>query len=432
MSPLSRREFLGTAARAGAGFWVAGRQLSFGQEKSPNARLNIGFVGVGGMRGKDHLGACAGETVAALCDVDDRTLAHAAAQYPKAASYNDFRLMLEKEKGLDAVVLSIPDHVHVPAAVMAMRLGKHVYCEKPLAHSVYEARVAAETALKTKVATQMGTQIHAENNYRRVVELVQSGAIGGVREVQVFVGGHIWTASSLPGDDVPCPAHVHWDLWLGPAAERPYSRQYHPTNWRSFWNFGGGHLGDMGCHHIDLAFWALKLRHPRTIQARGPEVNPDGAPPWLEVTWEFDARGEMPPVRLVWTHGEKKPAIFQERKLPEWGNGTLFVGEKGMLLADYGKHKLLPEDDFRDFRRPEPTIPNSIGHHAEWIRGAKTGEPTLCNFDYSGALTETVLLGNVAYRTGQKIEWDAAALKARNCPQANAFLRREYRKGWTL
>jgi predicted dehydrogenase len=419
---MNRREFLkGTAA---AGVWLASApRLS----ASPNEKLAVGMIGVAGMRGGDHLRAMASENIAALCDVDATFLEKAGAAHPKAARYSDFREMLEKEKTLDAVVVSTPDHIHAPAAVMAMRMGKHVYVEKPLAHTVSEARLMAETAAKHKVATQMGTQIHAEPNYRRVVEKVQAGAIGSVREVHVWLGRTPWTASGLPKSEEP-PAHLHWDLWVGPARERPYSKRYHPQGWRCYWNFGGGHLADMGCHFIDLPFWALKLRHPLTAEAEGPPVDEHGAPPWLVARWQFPARGELPPVALTWYHGEKQPPQLEEGKLGDWkGAGVLFVGEKGLLVSNYGAHRVLPEA-----AAPEKAIPDSPGHHREWIEAAKGGKPALCNFDYSGALTEAVLLGNVAYRVGKKLEWDAGALKATNSPEADRFIRREYRKGWSL
>jgi predicted dehydrogenase len=316
--------------------------------------------------------------------------------------------------------------MHAPIGVAAMKLGRHVYCEKPLAHSVHEVRVMRETAAKMKVATQMGTQIHSEDNYRRVVELVKAGAIGKISEAHVWVGG-AWTAKGLPAGAPPTPAHLSWDLWLGAAEERPYNGAYHPIGWRCYWNFGGGHLADMGCHYIDLAFWALDLRTPLTAEAEGPPVDEHGAPPWLIARWEF------PQAKLTWYHGDRRPPHLAEGKLGDWkGNGVLFIGEKGMLVSDYGRHKLLPEGDFKDYKRPEPTIAKSIGHHREWIEACKGRGTTLCNFDYSGALAETVLLGNVAYRAGKKLEWDAVALKAKNCPEADRYLRRDYRKGWSL
>jgi len=430
---VNRRQFLRDTGTAAAGFWIAGRQLGYGQEKSPNAKLNVGHIGVAGMRGADHRGAMSGQNQVALCDVDEKFLGQGAVTLPKAATYTDFREMLEKEKSLDCVVVSTPDHIHAPAGVMAMKLGRHLYSEKPLARTVYEVRVMTETARERKLQTQMGTQIHAGDNYRRVVELVQGGAIGKVSEAHVWLGGTQWTASGLPRESGPAPAGLHWDLWLGPSEERPYSTRYHPAKWRCYWNFGGGHLADMGCHFIDLVFWALKLSHCTSVEAEGPEPDEHGAPPWLVAKWSFPARGELPPVKLTWYHGDKQPAALAEGKLGAWkGPGILFVGEKGMIASNYGAHTLLPEADFKDFQRPEPTIAKSLGHHQEWIEAIRGGAAPLCRFDYSGPLAETVLLGNVAFRSGKKIEWDAAALKAKGCPEADPFLRREYRKGWTL
>ena len=428
---MNRREFLKRAGAAGVGFWTSAR-FAPARGYPRNARLNVAVIGAAGMRGADNTQGVSSETLLAFCDVDEKNLARALAKYPRAVPYHDFRIMLEKEKSLDAIVISTPDHIHAPAGVMAMKLGKHVYSEKPLAHSVFEARTLAKLAAERKLATQLGTQIHAGSNYRRAVELIQAGAVGPVEEVHVWVGG-AWTAGDLPKSYPPCPPHLHWDLWLGPAAERPYHPEYHPVNWRKWWNFGGGHLADMGCHWIDLAFWALKLRHPLTVEAQGPPAHPEGAPPWLVVTWTFPARESLPPVTLKWYHGDRKPPHATDGRLGDWkGNGVLFVGKKGMLLADYGNHRLLPAEDFKDYARPPKSIPESIGHHAEWVKACKDGSPTTCNFDYSGALSEAVLLGNVAYRTGKKLEWDAQALKAKNGPEADRFLRREYRKGWAL
>lgn len=426
---ITRRQLLAGSA----GFWIAGVSRGYGQESSPNAKLNVGIVGVAGMRGADHLAQMSSQSITALCDIDEKNLAQGSTKVPAAATYVDFREMLEKEKSLDCVVLSTPDHVHAAAAVMALRLGKHVYTEKPMARTVHEVRVMTELAAQKKLQTQMGTQIHAGDNYRRVVEKIQAGMIGKVSEVHVWLGPTPWTASGLPKDGGPAPAGLHWDLWLGPSEERPYSPRYHPAKWRCYWNFGGGHLADMGCHYMDLAFWALKLRHPLTAEAEGPEPDEHGAPPWLVARWTFPARGDLAPVALTWYHGDKVPAALSEGRLGDWkGAGVLFVGEKGLLVSNYGAHRLLPEAAFKDAPAPAPSIPKSIGHHQEWVAAIRGGPPALCSFDYAGPLAETVLLGNVAYRAKAKLDWDAAALKARNCPAADAFLRREYRKGWTL
>jgi predicted dehydrogenase len=361
--------------------------------------------------------------------VDQQRGGEAFEKYPQAARYRDFRRMLEKETRLDAVVISTPDHTHVPAAVMAMKLGLHCYCEKPLSHTVYEARVAARVAAENKVVTQLGTQIHAGDNYRRAVEIVQAGTLGPVREVHVWVGTQ-WGGGDRPSETPPVPDHLDWDLWLGPAPERSYHSTYVPYYWRRWWDFGNGALGDMGCHYMDLAFWALGLRHPTTIEADGPPVHPETAPLGVTVRYEYPARGDQPAVNLTWYDGDRNPKELHGHKMP--GAGVLFVGEKGMLFSDYGSHRLLPESEFEGFEPPEPTIPSSIGHHREWIEACKTGGETTCNFDYSGALTEAVLLGVVSYRAGKRLEWDAANLKATNCPEADEYLRREYRKGWTL
>ncbi len=424
---LSRRGFLQGFAAAGA---VATLGTPVARARAgPNERLKIGVIGTAG-RALDNIGGVQGEEIVALCDIDDLLLGKASERFPRAKTYADFRELIEAG-GLDAVVVSTADHTHAPAAAMALRMGVHVYCEKPLSHSVHEARVLARLAQEAKVATQLGTQIHAGENYRRVVELIRAGAIGPVRECHVWCGKS-WSGGERPTDTPPVPKALHWGLWLGPAPQRPYHPDYLPANWRRWWDFGGGTLGDMACHYMDLPFWALDLRHPTSVASEGPPPHPETTPAWMIVRYEFPARGDQPATTLAWYDGGKRPAILAEKSLPDWGDGVLFVGDKGMLLADYNRRVLLPEDQFRDFKAPEPTIPNSIGHHAEWIAACKDGGKTTCHFSYSGALTEAVLLGNVAYRVGRKLDWDAEALKARDCPEADKFLRREYRKGWTL
>ena len=429
---LSRRQMLRQTALAGIGVWTTAKSWGGQTPRSPNEKLHVAGIGVGGMGGADIAG-CAGENVVALCDVDDRRAADSFKRFPQAKRYRDFRKMLdEMGRQIDAVVVGTPDHSHAPPAVMAMKMGKHCYCEKPLAHTVFEARTMIEVARKNKLATQMGTQIHAGENYRRVVELIECGAIGPVGEV------HVWHPVAYGGGDrpqetPPVPPELDWDLWLGPAPYRPYHPCYLPGSWRSWWDFGTGGLGDFGCHYMDLPFWALKLRHPTTVQTDGPPIHPERTSPGLVVRYEFPARGDLPPVKMTWYDGGKRPPFLAERKIPGWGAAVLFLGAKGMLIADYGRHQLLPEDQYAGFQRPEPTIPKSIGHHAEWIRACKTGEPTTCNFDYSGALAEAVLLGTVSHRVGgKKLQWDPVQLKAIGCPEADPFIRKEYRQGWTL
>jgi len=400
-------------------------------QQTPNEKLNIAMIGCGG-RGAANLGTVRSENIVALCDVDDRRAARTFDQFPDASKFADFRVMLDKMgREVDAVVVSTPDHIHAPASVTAMRHGKHCYCEKPLTHEIFEARTAAEVAIENKLATQMGTQIHAGSNYRRVVELVQSGSIGEIRECHVWIN-RAEGGGERPTDTPPVPEGLDWDLWLGPAPYRPYHPCYLPRQWNFWWDFGGGNLAAMGCHYFDLPFWALRLRHPTSAETTGPPLHPETTPNWLTIQYEFPQRGELPAVALFYYDGGRRPELLKELGLTDWGSGVLFVGAKGKLIADYGRRKLLPENEFADFQPPDPFVPNSTGHHREWIEACKTCGATTCNFDYSGAVTETVLLGNVSYRAGQKIEWDAKNMKATNCPDADKYIRREYRKGWTL
>lgn len=426
----SRRRFLQTtAAVSAASLFPASLRAD---KSSANDRLHVGVIGIAGQGSYDlNETAGAGAEIVALCDVHESRpeVGKMRERFPKASFDADFRKLLDR-KGLDAIVIATPDHTHAVATVAALQSGHHVYCEKPLTHTVHEARVVMETAAKNKRVTQMGTQIHAGGNYRRVVELVQSGAIGPVREVHVWCGKS-WGGGDRPKDTPPVPAGLHYDLWVGPAPYRPYHPTYIPFNWRRWWDFGGGTLADMACHYMDLPFWALGLKHPTHVAAEGPPPNPETAAIALKVCYDFPARGEQPAVKLTWYDGGKRPPHFKEGKLPQWGDGVLFVGSKGMLLADYGRHVLLPEKDFADYRRPRPFIPDSIGHHKEWVEACKTGATTSCHFGYAGPLTETVLLGNVSYRLGKAFDWDAAKLHASE-PEAERFLRKEYRKGWTL
>ncbi len=430
----NRRSFLKETTAAGVGFWVAAGTTS-AQDTSPNEKLNIGIVGVAG-RGGANTNGVAGENIVALCDIDEHRLGKAADRFPKAKKYIDWRKMVD-QKDLDAVVVSTADQVHALCSIWAMNRDLSVYCEKPLAHSVYEARAVQEKYIekRDRLSSQMGTQIHAGGNFRRVVELIQSGAIGPVHEAHCWCG-RIGPGGELPQGEHPVPEHLHWDLWLGPAPFRPYNSKYMPGNmtWNRYWDYGNGTLGDMGSHVIDLAFWALKLRDPLTCEAKGdPSVASSYTNArWMVINWDHPARDGMPPVKLTWYDGIQRPESPPGFDLKKWGLGMMFIGEKGTVLADYGKHFLLPEDKFRDFERPEQSIAPSLGHHKEWIHACKTGEPTTCNFDYSGKLIEHNLLGNVSYRVGKKLEWDCKALKATNCPEADEFIRREYREGWVL
>ena len=440
-SGVSRRRFLAGATAAAGGFWIAGRGAWADEAKAavdPEQKVRLGIIGVTG-RAEGNLNeegnAIASQEIVAICDVDESNLAKAAKRFDKAARYADFRKLLER-KDLDGVVISTADHCHAPATLIALSTSKHVYCEKPLTHTVEEARQVALTAKKYKRVTQMGTQIHAGDNYRRVVELVQGGAIGPVKEVHVVLGGARWHATGEPKDAAVVPATLDYDLWVGPQPMTPYHKVYHPASWRSYWHWGTGTLGDMGCHFIDLPFWALGLRHPTRVSADGPPVDAVGCPQWLVATWDFPAVDKRPPVKMTWYHGDKKPAEWDTWGIPQGKNtGVVFVGEKGQLFSDYKMHKLMPAERFSDYAAPAKSIPTSLGHHREWLSAIRKNDPsaTTCNFDYSGAVAETVLLGTVAFRAGKPLDWDALALKATNAPEADAIIRQpEYRKGWGM
>lgn len=430
---ITRRSFLqSTAALAAA----MATPLSFSDTArrlfASNEKLRIGVIGVGN-RGFDNLMGVKTEHIAALCDVDDTMMARAAKEFPEAKHYIDFREMIDarKELDLDAVVVSTPDHTHAPAAAMALRNRLHVYCEKPLTHTVHEARVLAQLARKYDRVTQMGTQIHAGGNYRRVVELIRTGAIGQVSEVHVFCD-KTWSGGERPADTPPVPKTLHYDLWLGPAPYRPYHSAYHPAGWRRWWDFGGGTLADMGCHYLDLAHWALELTTPVGISARGPKLHRETTPTWLEVTWNHPHRGGRRAVDVTWYDGSARAEVLKKYGLEAWTDGVFFVGENGWLIADYGRHQLGPAADFDGFTPPDPFLPDSIGHHAEWIAACKDRRPTTCNFDYAGALTETVLLGNIAYRAGETLRYDRVRVDTPGCEYARNLLHRWYRSGWSL
>jgi predicted dehydrogenase len=429
---LNRRKFLQETTFGTASFLLV-MPWARGQHSSANDRLNIGMIGVANQANYD-LTNVATENIVALCDVDQNYLAAAAQKFPTAKTYDDFRRLLE-QKDIDAVVVATPDHTHAVATVAALRSGRHVYCEKPLTRTLSECGVVMEAARKAKRATQIGTQIHAGKNYRRVVELVQRDTIGPVKEV------HVWVSATYGGkdrpSDSPVPSNLHYDLWLGPVPYRPYSPEYVPFKWRNWWAFGGGALADFGCHYMDLPHWALGLGAPKSAEVvEGPPLHAESTPPWLVVRYEHAERKELsrPAVKLTWYHGGKQPpaSVLSSDLAEKWKNGVLFVGTKGMLLSDYNRHKLLPEDRFIGLAPPRPFIPDSIGHHAEWIHACKTGSPTTCHFGYSGPLTEAALLGNVAFRVGKKIEWDSANLRAKGCPEAEEFIQHHYREGWKI
>lgn len=431
---MDRRDFIRTLSLATAGATLTGCQSFNARPRkiSANEKLNIGVIGVSGRGGDNLRGVAAADNIVALCDVDTTRLGAAAQKFPSAKTYADFRELID-QRDIDAIVVSTPDHTHAVATAAALRSGRHVYCEKPLTHTVSEARIITNLARKTGLVTQMGNQIHSENNYRRVVELVQSGAIGPVSEV------HVWANSAYGGTEAPkerppVPANLNWDLWLGPVKPHPYHPEFAHFKWRNWWHFGGGSLADFGCHYMDLPFWALNLKYPTSVEPiDGPPVHKESTPTWLIVRYTFPTlKGSDRPLQLTWYHGGRRPKIVDDQLFAKYRGGVLFIGEKGMLISDYGKHTLLPEEKFKDFQRPPQFIPSSVGHHKEWIQAIKTGGTPTCTFEYSGPLSEAALLGNVAYRVGKKLEWDAAKVRATNCPEADEFIQHHYRSGWRL
>jgi len=459
-SSLTRRRFLESCALASASLSLAGCTTTgtsaSGRPRqiSANEKLNIGVIGAGG-KGESDTDECAKqhENIVALCDIDDNRLRARGEKFPEARLFNDYRKMLEEVKELDAVIVATPDHHHAPASIMAMKMGKHVYCQKPLTHSVYEARLMRQTAAKYKVATQMGNQGSAESGLRRAIEVIQSGAIGSVHQVHVWSNRPIWPQGmDRPTDTPPCPPNIHWDLFLGPAPERPYHPAYQPFKWRGWVDYGTGALGDMACHTANMPFRALKLGYPTSIEAESSGFNGESYPKSSKIRFEFPAREGLAPVSFFWYDGGNKPSNDtaemvlnyiakqkdkegnpRERKLP--GSGCLLIGDKGHIFSpdDYGaQFYLLPEKQFVDFKGPDQTIARSPGHYKEWLDACKGGKPAFSNFDIAAYLTEIILLGCVALRAGKKIEWDGPKMRSTNAPEVAAFVKREYRSGWKI
>jgi len=412
-----------------------------------NEKLDLAIVGAGG-RGASNLGDVSSENIVALCDVDEKRTAEAARQFPDAKCHVDFRKMLDEMHGqIDAVVVSTPDHTHAVATVAAMKLGKHAYCEKPLTRTVVEARTMRETAAARGLVTQMGNQGSASEGLRRGVELAWAGVIGEVREANVWFGGGNGPADR-PQEQPPVPEGLHWDLWLGPAPERPYHPTYAPAGWRSWRAFGTGALGDFGCHTLNLAFRALRLDalwhddpllKPASrvirIEAEASEIYPEAYPRWAKVRYEIPARGELPPAKLSWMNGGPRPPqdLLLGHAMTE--HGCLLSGTKGAILSDCPwntRFVLLPEKQFEGFQGPAPTLPRPAGHHAEWISAVKGEGKPFSSFAIGGPMAELLLLGHLAMLVGHPIEYDAGSGKIVNCSEANRFLHREYRAGWTL
>jgi predicted dehydrogenase len=456
---ISRRRFLGGAAAVAATITVVPRHVLGGPGyKAPSDRLNVACVGIGGKGFTDSLNM-AEENVIALCDVDEKRAGqkhkvgeengidirkNAFDYFPKATFYKDFRKMLDKEKSIDAITVSTPDHTHAVIAMAAIRMGKHVFVQKPLTHTVHEARVLAKAAKKAGVITQMGNQGHAGEGGRLVCEWIWDGAIGDIHEVHCWTNRPIWPQGIEAPKEIPSvPPTLDWDLWLGPAKWRPYHPAYLPFNWRGWWDFGTGALGDMGAHIMDHAYWPLKLKYPVSVHASSTPFTKDSPPIAEMVTYEFPSRGKMPPVKMVWYDGGLMPPrpvdLEQGRRMGDRGGGILFIGEKGKLMCSvYGDNpRIIPETKMKEYKRPEKTIPRSPGIHEEWIEACKKGDPKAAttNFQYSGPLTETMMLANVAVQLqdkNMKLLYDGKKGEFTNCPEANDYLRMEYRKGWTL
>ncbi|MFO7976202.1 MAG: Gfo/Idh/MocA family oxidoreductase [Candidatus Hydrogenedentota bacterium] len=448
----SRRSFLATTGTALSAYAarVNTAQVAPGRV-SPNERLNIAAIGVGGM-GHANIRACGTENIVALCDVDEKRAAETYKEFPKAKRYRDFRVMLDREhKDIDAVIVATPDHTHAVAAMAVMRAGKHLYCQKPLAHSIYEVRTLTETARETGVQTQMGNQGHSSNQIRRLREWVQAGVLGKVREVYAWsdrpVGGDPWSDFPImarPEETPAVPETLDWDLWLGPAQKRPYHPIYCPTTWRGFWDFGTGALGDMGCHILDPAFWALDLGPPESVQATTthwvPEVSEETFPRASIVRYQFPARGDLPPVKVTWFDGRLKPPIPEAfepgRKLGT--NGAILIGDRATAI--HGSHgagglELLPVYGREGFEEPPETIPRveNEAHEQDWVRACKDGKPASSSFGYGGPLTEMVLVGVLAMRAKDRVlKWDAENLRFSNDQEATALVKPSYRKGWSL
>jgi predicted dehydrogenase len=445
---MTRRRFLGAAAAAAAvpgTFHIVPRSALGRGQVPPSDKLTIAGIGVGGM-GAANLRELETETIAALCDVDPNYAAGTVKRYPGARFYTDYRVMLEKEKGIDAVVVATPDHTHAVITMAAIGSGKHVYTQKPLTHDVWEARQLALAAKRSRVTTQMGIQGHSGEGIRLVVEWIRAGTIGEVREVDAWCDlsyypwGHAYWSSKWgerPADAPAPPPGLDWDLWLGPAPFRPYHPAYHPLVWRCWWDFGVGMMGDRGTHTLDAAVWALGLDAPETVEATSTGLDPETHPLSAIVTYRFPARGGRPPVKLTWYEGTRAPrpeGLEDGRAMPAEG-GLVFKGAKGAIMCGvYGDGpRLVPESLMRSAARPPKSIPRVEGsHEQDWARACKAGRKAGAAFEYSGPLTEICLLGNVAKRLDTRIAWDAASLKVTNAPDAEALIRRPYRPGWTL
>jgi predicted dehydrogenase len=449
LKSISRRGFIGKSATAFFGLTIIpGKAISGLGHIAPSDKLNIAGVGIGGKGSSNIAAVSKTENIVALCDVDwNEKVGNVFNLYPGAKKYKDFRLMLDNQKDIDALIIATPDHTHAVISLEAMKRGKHVYTEKPLTHTVQEARILRQAAKKYKVATQMGNSGQAGDGPRRLREMIWDGVIGPIREVHAWTDrpnngffGTYWPQGiSRPEFNTPVPSTLDWDLFVGPSPMRPYNPAYHPFKWRGWWDFGNGALGDMGCHIFDPIFRALKLKYPISVQSVSTLVNKETYPLGSIVRYEFPAREGMPPVTLTWYDGGLRPPVINELEegmsMMKTDRGTLYIGEKGKILDDI----ILPRSLRESYTIPEQYIPSSLGHYMEWILACKGGDPAGSNFEWASPLTETVLMGNITLRpelkeklSGQTLNYDVENGIFSNLPEANDFLHVKYREGWSL
>lgn len=452
----SRRQFLHTSALATAAFTLAPHvAVRAAGEKAPGDKLNLAGIGVGGM-GQHNLKQCASENIVALCDIDQSYAAKTFQEYPRAKVYRDYRELLDQQKDLDAVIIATPDHTHAVIAMAAMRAGKHVYVQKPMTYSVHEARTLTEMARQNKIVTQMGNQGHSHEGTRLVCEWISAGVIGTVREVDAWTNRPVWPQGvevGRPKETPPVLAGLDWDRWLGPAPYRPYHPAYVPGTWRAWCDFGTGSLGDLGCHILDAAFWALNLKYPVSVEGcistywhdlwKKTEPRNETFPRSTIVRYRFPARGGFPPLKLTWWDGGMMPprpeGLDPEAELGDSDGGLVFRGDKGVLICGcYGRSpRVFPESLRADLPKVPKVLPRIAGgmegHEQDWVRACKGGVPASSNFDYSGPLSETVLMGNLAVRFPNRLLlWDGEKMEVTNDKDANRYVRRPYREGWTL
>lgn len=435
----SRRQFLQTTAASGVGFWVAAG-LQAEESKSPNEKIRFACVGIDGKGASDSEDAGKKGDVVAICDIDDRKLNAASKKFEGAKKYNDFRKMLDDMgSSIDAVTVSTPDHCHAVVASMAMNMGKHCFCQKPLTHSIWEARRLGEIAREKKVATQMGNQGTANDSLRRGAGIIKSGALGKVTEVHVWTNRPIWKQGVKRPETAEVPSYLHWEEWLGPAPYRPFGDGYHPFAWRGWWDFGTGALGDMACHTVNMPYMALALRDPISVQAKTSGHNRDSYPEWSVIDFQFPSNDHRPALKFTWYDGGQKPSKDLLEGSEPAVSGCLVIGDKAKLYApgDYAENKIVLMGGISD---PKVDFVKSPGHFEEWVRAIRGGEAAMSNFaDYSGPLTETILLGNLAVwaapqagQMGKKIEWDAKNLVATNAPEVAEVVKPKYRNGYKV